>query len=134
MARAFGSDHGDIYAGGRNDLAEVNVEPVGEHEHVAVFEIVADSRLIDHFLGLIRHDHHDHIGHGSGCVGGQDLESSGGGAVPRRSALRLGHHHFDSAIAEVLRMGMTLTSEAYDSNGLPLEKTQIGVFVVQHVS
>jgi hypothetical protein len=31
-------------------------------------------------------------------------------------------------------MGMTLTSEAYDSNGLPLEKTQIGVFVVQHVS
>ena len=36
VARALRGDHGHVDAGRRDDLAVADVEPVGEHEHVAV--------------------------------------------------------------------------------------------------
>ena len=48
--------------GRRDDLVEVDVEAVGEHEHVALFEVVADGGLVNHFLGLVGDDHHDDVG------------------------------------------------------------------------
>ncbi len=106
---------------------------MGEHEHVAVFEIVADGGLVDHLLGLVRHDHHDDVGHGGRRVGGHDLEAGRGRAIPGRGARGLGHDHLDAAVAQVLRMGMPLAAEADDGYGLAVEKIEIAILFVQHL-
>ena len=117
-----------------NDLAEVDVEPVGEHEHVAVFEVVANGALVDDLLRLVGHDHHDHVCHGRCGIGRQHLEAGRGRTIPGGRAGSLGHHHLDAAVPEVLRMRVPLAAEADDGHRLAVEKTRVGVFFVQHPS
>ena len=130
---ALGRDHGDVHVLRRHDLVEVDVEAVGEHEHVALFEIVADGRLVDDLLHLVGDHHHDDLGAARGRVRRQDFEAGRDGPVPGRGTRGLGHDDVDAAVAQVLRMGVALAAEADDGHGLTLQEAEIGVLFVQHV-
>ena len=49
MAGPFGSNHGDVHAGRRNHLAEVNVEAVREHQGLTRAKMRRNGLLIDLF-------------------------------------------------------------------------------------
>ena len=131
---ALRSDHGHVHDRRRHDLVEVDVEPVGEHEHVALFEVVADGGLVDDLLGLVGDHHHDDVGRRGSRVGRHDLEAGRDGAVPGGGARSLGHDHFDAAVPQVLGMSVSLAAEADDGHGLAVEEAQICILFVQHGS
>ncbi len=106
---------------------------MGEHEHVARFEVVADGGLVDDLLRLVGNDHHDDLRQSRGSVCSHDLEARGGRTVPSRSPRRFSHHDLDPAIPQILRVRVPLAAKADYSDSLPFKKTKIGVFVVQHL-
>ncbi len=61
VTRSLRSDHGDIDIGRRNDLLEMDVETVSEHEHIARFQVGLDLFFIDLSLEFIRRKDHDDI-------------------------------------------------------------------------
>ena len=61
VARCLRSDHGNIYVCRRFDAAEMNVEAVSEHQHVALFQVRLDIFLVHISLQLIVDQDHDDI-------------------------------------------------------------------------
>jgi len=74
MTRRFGGDHDYIHPGGGEDLVKVDVETVGEGQHLAGGESGRNRLGIDSGLGLIGKQHHDQIGGGAGLLHGQHLQ------------------------------------------------------------
>ena len=62
MAGSFRRYHAHVHDGGRDDLLEVNVEPVGEEENLARTQVRRDRLLVEARLHRIRRKHHDEIG------------------------------------------------------------------------
>ena len=98
MAGALGGDHDDVDVRGRNDLAEVNVEAVGESKGFAGGQVRLDVLLVDVGLAFIRSQVHDdvsllgHLGNGDG------LEVVLLGQVVVLGAGTLGDDDFDAAV------------------------------------
>ena len=53
-----------------NNLAEMNVKAMPEHQGLAGLKCLLIDGLIQRPLSLIRHKHHDHLGLGSGFLHG----------------------------------------------------------------
>ena len=61
MARSLRSDHDHVYICRRNDLFEVDIEAVCEHQHVAGLQVGLDVFLVHVCLQLIVDQDHDDI-------------------------------------------------------------------------
>ena len=61
MAGALGSDHGHVHILRRFDASEMNVESMGEHQHIALFQVGLDIFLVHIRLQLIVDQNHDDI-------------------------------------------------------------------------
>src|SRR5881398_845763 len=71
VARRLGRDHGHVHVGRRHHLVEVDVEAVGEHEHLATAEPALDLALEHLTLALVGQQDHDHGRHLGGLVDGR---------------------------------------------------------------
>ena len=74
MAGRLRGDHRHVDRSGRHDFAEVNVEPVREHQRLAWAECGGDRVFVDGTLLLIGNEHHDHIARSRGVGDGAHLE------------------------------------------------------------
>ena len=134
----FGGDEGRVDAFRRNDLAEVDVEPVRTEEHVPFLQVRADVRPKNVALNLVGQQDIDDVGRLGGFGGGHGLEAVPDGQVVIRPAFSLADDDLAAAVAEVLGLGVPLAAVAQDGDGFVLEQRQVGiVFVVNfrgHVS
>src|SRR3989344_2826936 len=62
MAGPFWSNHKDIDAFIRNNLAKMDIKPMGKGKICAFFKILANLILVKVSLKLVRHKYHNHIG------------------------------------------------------------------------
>lgn len=121
-------------AGGTMVL-KVDIESVGEGQGLALGHVRGDLLVVDVGAQLVRHQHHHdvaglggllHFHHAEIGTGGGELLRLGpvGGALPQA------HHHVDTALGQVLRMGMALRAEADHGHGLAVQQAQVAVSVV----
>ena len=61
MTRSLRSDHRNIYILRRNDAAEMNIEAVCEHQHIAFLKVRLNIILVKCCLLLIVDQNHDDI-------------------------------------------------------------------------
>ena len=54
MAGSLGRDHGNVHVSGRYDAAEVDVEAMGKHQHVALLQVGFNVVLVQVSLLLRR--------------------------------------------------------------------------------
>ena len=78
---ALGGDHDDVDVLGRHDLAEVDVEAVGEHEDLAVLELGGHVAAVETACTLVGHQHDDQVAALGGLGGAQHLEAGLLGAL-----------------------------------------------------
>ena len=127
---ALRSDHRDVHARRRHDRAEVDVEAVREHQHVAGFEVRLDV------LGV----------HGRCAVSGRSTSRR----RPRRTASAVSRTRRPASsafarlddparrptrtsrpgVAEVQRMRVTLAPEPEDRDLLPLQDARVRILLV----
>jgi len=66
----------------RGDLAEMDIEAMGKHKRLAGLHVGCDLGLVQVGLDVVRHEHHDEIGGGSGLARCQDGEPGGSSLGP----------------------------------------------------
>ncbi len=132
VAGGLRGNHDDIEVGPRGDLAVMHVKAVGKGQGGTLLDDRCDVCRIDRGNGLVGHEQHDQV-----CA--FDRSTNLGNLQP--SLLDLGpgwptfsntDHDIDTAVVEVLGMGMALRAIADDGNLLALEQRQVTVFVVKH--
>ena len=130
VPRPLGSGHEDIDVSGGNDLGVVDVEPVGEHQVGPLFQFRSDFRPVDDALQLIGKENHDDIGlAGSGpCV--EDLESGFFGLGGILAPHELANDDVQTALLQVVGVGVTLAAITDDGDLLLLEQAQVAIFVI----
>src|SRR5918996_1038135 len=84
VAGALGGDHGHVHGVGGLDVAEVDVEPVGEEQGVARVEVGGDVACVQVALHGVGDQHHDQVGPGAclGRAGHGQPGRLGGGPAP----------------------------------------------------
>src|ERR1051325_9944702 len=130
VARRLGRDHRDVDVRRRDDLVEVDVEAVGEHQHLALAEALLDLRLEDVPLALVgQQDHHD-VGHLRGVRDGRDLQAFLLRAAPALRALVEADHDVLAGVLQVQRVRVALAAVADDGDLLALQQSEVRVLVV----
>ena len=130
VARTLRRDHRHVDAGGRHDRAEVDREPVGEHQHVAVLEVRRDVLRVDlpvRGVGQQAH-HHVGLGHRVGGVEHAQARLLGLGAAGR--ARPEPDPHVEPAVLQVLGVRVALRAEAEDRDLLIAQDAGVGVLLV----
>ena len=61
MSRSFRRDHGDVHICRRNDTAEVDIETMRKHQHIAFLKVRLDVVFVEVCLLLIVDQDHDDI-------------------------------------------------------------------------
>ena len=128
----LGRHHGHVHARRRHDLAEVDVEPVGEHQRLARAEAgprpprrsarpswSGTSIMITSAAGRRVGDR-------------PDVEAGRLGRVPRAAARPQADDDLGAAVAQVEGVGVALAAVADDGEGAAGEAAAVGVGVVVH--
>ena len=129
VARPLGRDHEDVHVFGRDDLVEMDVEPVGEGQGVALRQVRRNEVIEKTGLKLVVDQHHDDVGLGGRLLHGTGLESVLYGLVPR-AALPQSHDDVQSGIAQGKGVGVSLAAVTDNRDGLAVQYAQIGVLIV----
>ena len=124
----------DVNIGRRNDRFEMNAEPVREPQNLPRMQIRLYELLIHRRLSLIRSEHVNPVrtlgsfirSHHHHAVGSRLLC-----AGPRRIKP---HNHLVSAIAQILRLRVSLAAVAQDGNGFGLQGLRISVMLIKNGS
>src|SRR5436190_6885140 len=114
-------DHRDVDALRRLDLAEVDVEPVREHQRVARLEVRRDVLLVHLRLRRVGEEHHDDVGLTDGVRGLEHTQSRLLRLLPRGGTLAEAHQHVVPGVLEVQRVRVSLAAVAEDRDRLPLQ-------------
>ena len=134
MAGRLRSDEDHVDALGRIDVAEPDVESVGEGERLARRQLVFDVVAVDRPLVLVGRQDHDQVGP-LGRVG--DAENLEAVFLSLRGGLRAVLQpdlHLDTRVAQVLRVSVPLRAVSDDRDLLALDEGDVGVFVVEEFS
>ena len=127
----LGGDHRYIDAGRRLDLAEMDVEPVGEHQRLAL-ERRRDGAFVDRPLLLIRHEHHDDVARTRRIGDRPHLEAVRSRFLPRRTARPQPDDDARAAVAQVLRVRAALTAVSDDGEHAIVQTRAVAVSLVIH--
>ena len=130
VAGAFGRDHRDVDVGRRQDLAEVDVEAVGEHQRAAWLQVGLDRLVVQALLRLIGHQHHHEVAQLDGLFHGLHTEVLLLGLLPGLAAFVEADHDIDATVLQVEGVGMPLAAVADDGDPLAGERRHVGVVVV----
>ena len=134
VAGAFGRDHGDVDVGRRQDLAEVDVEAVGEHQRAAWPQVGLDRLVVEPLLCLVGHEHHHQVAQLDGPFDRFDAKVLLLGCFPGLAAFVEADHDIDAAVLQVEGVGMPLAAVADDGDPLAGERRHVGVVVVVDLS
>ena len=132
VAGALGCNHDHVDVGRRHDLVEVDIEAVGEHQHITGLEAGSDLLAVGLRLGMVRRQNHDHVGGLGGLVDGHDREPGGFSFFPAGAGLTQADDDLDARFVQIQRVGVALAAVADDGDGLVLDQIQICVFIVIH--
>ena len=108
--------------------SEVDVEAVGEHQRLALFQVGRDFVLVEIGLDVIGDQDHDDVGGFGGVGDGQDFQAGGFGF---RGALAAGieaDDDVDAAVAQVQRVGVALAAVADDGDCFAVKEAQTPSF------
>ena len=130
VTRALRGDHADVDALGGLDVAEVDVEAMGEEEGIAVLEVRGDLFGVQLTLVLIGGQDHDHVGLLTRLLDGQHAQPLGFSLSNRRGTLAQTDPHVNAGVTQVEGMGMPLGAVTNDGNLTVLDDGQVGVIVV----
>ena len=130
MTGALRGDHADIDALGGLDVAEVDVEAMGEEEGVAVLEVRGDLLGVQLTLVLIGGQDHDHVGLLTRFLDGQHAQTLSLSLGDRRGTLPQTNPHVNAGVTQVEGVGMSLGAVTNDGNLTVLDDGQVGVVVV----
>ena len=131
VAGGLGGDQGDVDVGRRLDGLEADVEPVGEHQHLAGAQVRRD--LLGVYPGLrgVGGQDHDDVGPGRRVAARNDGQALGLGLRLRPAAGVQRHPHLDPAVLQVQRMRVALRAVAEDRDLPALDVGEVrGVVVV----
>src|SRR5918999_881255 len=130
VAGALGGDHGHVDGVGQLDIAEVDVEAVGEEQGVAGIEVGGDVGGVQVPLHGVGDQHHDQVGPGRGL--GRAGHGQPGGLGLGTTAGPLGQPDPDLAARVVQGQGVGVTLGAVAEHGdlAGLDKAEVGVVVV----
>ena len=134
VAGALGGDHNDVVVGGGLNVAEVDIEAVGEEQRGTGLEVGLDLVAVQLGLDLVRgQDRHD-VGPGHGL--GDRLDGQPGllGLGDGAGALTQAHHDLHAGVPQVEGMGVALGAVADDRDLLGLDDAQVRVVVVELLS
>src|SRR5438477_1653413 len=127
---ALRGDHRDVHTLRRRDLAEMDVEPVREHERVARLKVRRDVGLVDPRLRGVGEEHHDDVRFLDGVGGLHDAEARLLGVGPRGGTLPESHADVVPGVLEVQGVRVPLTAVAEDRDRLALQSRAIRVLLV----
>ena len=130
MARPLRRDQQRVDALGRLHVAEVDVESVRTHQHVAGLEVRLDFALEQVALQLVGDENVDHVGGLGGVGGAHRLEAVTDRQVVVLAAGALADDDVDARVAEVLGLSVALRAVADDGDGLAGQGIHVGVLVV----
>ena len=130
VARALGGRHEDVDIGAGYDLSEVDIEPVAEGEECPFFHEGLDLLPIHVALEFVGDQDHEDVRHLGGFCGSQNGEARLFGLGPGTASLPEADDHIDSAVLEIIGVGVALAAVADDSHFFAAEHIHIGVFVV----
>ncbi len=130
MPRSLGGDHRHVDVLRGDDLAEVDVESMGEEEGVSRVEVGLDGLGVDDTHHLVRHQHHDRVRPLGGLVRAEDLQPGCLRLCPARRAFAKAHHYVDSRLHEIEGMGVALAPVSDDGDLLGLDEPEVAVRVV----
>ena len=130
VARTLGGDHRYVDRRVGLDLAEVDVESVGEHQRLSCAEVGSDRVPIDLPLQMVGDQHHHHVRPGRRVGGGQHANARvlGLGDAGAVRAQTDGYLH--SRIAQVVGVREPLAAVADDGDLGAVDAAQIDVGVV----
>ena len=125
VPRPLGGDHADVDEVRRCDVAEPDVEPVGEEQGIAFLEVGFDRFGVQRPLRRVRHQHHDQIGLGSGRGRIDDPQSRSLGLGAALGALRKTHPHVDARVPQAQRMCVALRAIPQDGDHPVLDDGEV---------
>ena len=130
VAGAFGRYHDNVYILRRLDQVKVDVEAVGKHQYVALFQVGGNLGRVNIRRQLIRHQHHNKIARLGCLVDLHDLQAGLFRLFPAGRALAKAYHYVYPGLLQVLRMRMALAAIADDGNGLAVQQPQVAIVVI----
>ena len=130
MSGSFGSHEQGIDALGRFDLAEVQVEAVGAHQHVAWSQVGLDVGAEQIPLDFIGEQDVDDVRTAACLVDLHRLEAMADSKVIVLATGALSDNHLATAIAQVLCLRVPLGAVSQDCDGLVFENRKISVLFV----
>src|SRR5258708_19925605 len=132
MAGTLRRDHDHVHIFRRLDGLEVNREAMREAENFAFVQMRLDGRFVEFGLGLVRRENLYPVG-AFGGFGGSDHGHSIGARLLGRAALGIkADDDVVSAIAEVLRLGVSLRALSENGNGFGLDVSRIALLLLKH--
>ena len=132
MSGSLGSDHGNIHICRRNDELVVDVEAVGEHQHITGLEVRLYVLLIHISLQLVIDQDHDDIGLLYSLSGGKNLQSLCLCLCLGLGALVQTNHYITSGILQIQCVCMALGAITNHTDLLSLEKREITIFLIKN--
>ena len=130
VAGGLRRDHRDVDVLGRVDGAEADVEPVREHQRLALPERRLHRLAVELRLAGVRGQDHDDVGLGRGGRGGEDAQPLGLRSRARAAALGQAHHDLLAVVAQVQGVGVPLAAVAENGDLPPAEVLEVRVLVV----
>jgi hypothetical protein len=132
MARALRRNHHHVNVGGWNDRLEVNAESVRDPEHFAGMQIRFDGLFVEVALRLVGCEHVDPVGALAGLIRryhDHAVSPSLGGARPVRVEP---DDDFESAVAKILRLGVSLAAIPQNGDRLALQYFGLRVAFIEN--
>ena len=130
MAGTFWGDHHHIDLLGRYNLSIVNIESMGEQKGLSFFEMGLDILFVKLSLDMILSEDLDQIGLFGRLSCADRLETVPKGKLIILTPLPLGDDDVETAISQVLSLGMPLTSVTNNGNHFSFQVNKICIFVV----
>jgi hypothetical protein len=134
VAGGLRGDQDDVNAFRGLDVAEADVEAVGEGQGLARGQLVLDGVGVDRALVLVRRQDHDDVGPLGGVGNVLDREACVLGLGDGLGAFLKRDDNLDTGIAQVLRVGVALGAVADNGYLAALDDRQVCVVVVKHFS
>src|SRR5680860_821565 len=134
VSGTLGRNHGYVHVVRRSDLPKVDIEPMGEHEHLAGLQVSAYRIIIDLLLGLVGNENHYHVSalrglSGSGYIQTHFFSPSPGGRIRTQT-----NDDLHPTVPQILGMCVALTPVPEYGHRLSLQQIQIGILLIEHIS
>ena len=130
MPGALGGNEQQVVAGGRFDLLEVKVEAVAGHQDGTLFQMGLDRCSVDICLQFIGQQNIDQVCLLDSIFNGQRFEAVAFREIIIRATGSLSNNDLEFAVAQVLCLGVPLTSIAENGDNFSVKKFEVGIGVV----